>query len=115
MSIRPVFFFVIKIFVSEKQKIRIYLPLSIFCLNDFIESLADLAAFLNIVTFGKLKISFSKSKAFPHNIAMKKLQSGLYILSDFFTELSLFTGRTDFVDVKTDSEDEKVKVKIFTV
>lgn len=114
MSIRPVFFFVIKIFVSEKQKMRIYLPLPIFCLNDFVESLADLTAFLNIVTFGKLKITFSKSKAFPHKITMKKLQSALYTFSDFFTELSLFTGRTDFVDIKTDSEDEKVRVKIFT-
>ncbi len=114
MRIKPVFFFIIKIFVSEEKNIRIYLPFPIFCFSDFIEGLGDIAAFFNIITFGKLKIAFSKSESFLHRVDIRKLTSVIYTLSDFFTELSLFTGRTDFVDIQTKSGNEKVKVKIFT-
>ncbi len=113
MWIKPAFFLVINISVREERCIRLFFALPLFWLNDFVESIADIAAFLNIITFGRLKIFVSKNET--DRMSIGKATSALYTVSDVLTELSLFTGRFDLVNIKVDSQDEKVKVKIFTV
>jgi len=114
MSIKPVFFFTVSIAapMGKGKFFRLIIPLPLFCFNDFVESIADIAAFLSVITFGKLKIKVTEDKKTSTCISVKTASKILYTFSDVMTELCLFTGRFDLLNVNVAEGSDRAKVRI---
>ena len=116
MSLRPVFLFTVSISVpaGNGKQIRLFFPLPIFCVNDFVESIADIASLFSFFC-GKAKVKVSEpSKRSAYFMTVRSLARAIYVLSDVLTELTLFTGRFDMVDVDVTDGDERCRVKVST-
>ena len=105
MSIKPVWMLWISVDISGAHRVKFFMPFSLSVFVLLMDLLEDASALYSLFCSGKVRKNIDSS------LPGGGIQNLLEIFNQVITELMLYTGPADLVDVDVTDQGKRVRVK----